>query len=88
MQEKIAAFKEHLRKIEDDAVFDSIATLSKKMAEDFGNDFPGYSASTYKSSPLWHMIVGSSVPQNYVDTTPQDVQLWLDKKLAEFLETV
>lgn len=88
MKERIGAFREHLAKIEDDSVFDSIATLSKDLAEDFKEKFPEHPASAYENNPLWQMVVGSTTPEDYINDTPKDVQIWLEKKLTEFLDNL
>ncbi len=87
MKERIDSFKKYLTNIEDDNVFDSVTTFSKMIAEDFKSDFPEYPASVYQNNPLWQMMIGSSLPEDYVDTTPDEVQTWLEGKLAEFLDT-
>ncbi len=88
MIEKARSFREKLNHVEQEVVFDSIAVFSTKIAEEFKLDFPEYDISVYENSPLWQMLIGSSVPSGYVDETPTDVQEWLEIKITDFLNSI
>ncbi len=88
MQERAESFRKNLSNVEDDKLFDSVTDFAQKVAVDFENDFPGRSNFEYVNNPLWQIMLGSSLPENHKEETSPEVQEWLERKVADFLDTI
>ena len=88
MLDNIKAFRSTLSNEKMVDVMEAIADFGDQINVEFSKEFPDLPSDEYTKTEAWHMLIGSTLPNDFKPTAHIEVEEWLMSKTEAFISTL